>query len=129
MEHGDDLDRWLCEAQVRFPTTMVTTTTSTTVPGCPCEGTSFSGITWGSSFQTFSCDNNGTSSYVLRQQPVLGTFAQLRITRDGSRCDILAAPSEMSNFRSLTPGQRDACVQSLMRIAGEDGISCPPSPF
>jgi hypothetical protein len=111
-------------------TTTSSTTTSTTVPGCPCEGTSFGGVTWDSTFQADDCFNLGTLFYVAAQfDPSQDEFHQLRILPDGTACDIRLSTFDDSDDMPLTPLQRDACVVSLMTIAAADGQSCPPSPY
>jgi hypothetical protein len=111
-------------------TTTSSTTTSTAAPGCPCEGTSFGGVTWDSTFQADNCFNLGTSFYVAAEfDPSHDEFNQLRILADGTACDIRLSTFEDSDDMPLTPAQRDACVESLMAIAAADGKSCPPSPY
>jgi hypothetical protein len=106
---------------------------------CPCEGLTLGGVTWGSEFTVRFCGpsvvsgDTGDFYIACDQQDPEGCPGQIGVYQLDPEayinCHVGGTGPGGYQVLTIDAAQRDACVESIMRLAEEDGVECPPSPY
>jgi hypothetical protein len=104
---------------------------------CPCSGLEAGNAVWDSSFSAEICSaENGNISltddehslWLSANQGVSETLQVDPGPDPGVFCTVYDRVSEDEEIRVIEgPGQHDACITELLKIAEEDGVGCAPN--
>lgn len=94
--------------------------------GCPCEGLSQGAAVWDSSFPADDCFVPSNGGIILFGPNPPGDYRRLAALTNEAQfnCNVWDGSPQANSIAYATAAQAEACEQSLLAIAAEDGVVC-----